>query len=114
MIGSGVTGEVVGWKGSAATPDANEDSLWGLRIGMKTGASTSSWAILGSLEITFLGFSSTKLSCEPILVVAGKFGNGDGPGVGRGAGVGVGGGDVGTSLESFRTGSFCRLPMIAL
>ena len=83
MIGRGVTGEAVGWKGSL------DVSLWGLRMGIKTGASltSSSRAILGRLGMNLLVFSSSrkgKLSCVAIFVVAGKFGNGEGPG---GAGV---------------------------
>ena len=118
MIGSGVTGEAVGRKGSA-----DVSSLWGLRMGMNTGASsTSSWAILGRLGMNFLGFSSSrkgKLSCcSTIFVVAGKFGNGEGPGASCGGRVGVccrGFPDATTSLDSFRTlATFCRLPMMAL
>ena len=83
MIGRGVTGEAVGRKGSLGV------SLWGLRMGIKTGASStsSSGAILGRLGMNLLVFSSSrkgKLSCVAIFVVAGKFGNGEGPG---GAGV---------------------------
>ena len=110
MIGSGVTGVAVGRKGSA------DVSLWGLRMGMKTGASStsSSWATLGRLGMNFLGFSSSrkgKLSCAIMFVVAGKFGKGEGPGASGGAGVCC---RWKPSLDSFRTGSFCRLPMMAL
>ena len=117
VIGSGVTGEAVGRKGSA-----DVSSLWGLRMGMKIGASsTSSEAILGRLGMNFLGFSSSrkgKLSCcTAIFVVAGKFGNGEGPGASGGSGAGVccRGDPDATSFDSFRTlPTFCRLPMMAL
>ena len=84
MIGRGVTGEEVGRKGSL------DVSLWGLRIGINTGASStssSSGITLGLLGLNLLAFSSSRkgrLSCAAIFVVAGKFGNGEGPG---GAGV---------------------------
>ena len=87
---------------------AGDVSLWGLRIGMKTGSSSFSWTTFGLLGMNFLGFSPSKkgkLSCtSTMLLVAGKLGKGEGPGEsGAGAGVGVGLRVLGTSLESFLT-----------